>query len=338
MDKKASATDDFNSLNVIYFIYQWWKQLAIVCISAIVISSIVALTISDRYKSTVVLFPATTNSISNALLTLGNTAKEDLLKFGEEEDAEQMIQILNSNDIRERICEKYNLFKHYGIDPNSTLKQTMLYDNFADNFSFRLTEYMSVKIDVLDNDPKLAAAMANDIANLLDSVKIKIQHERALEALKIVERAYQNKKEDLKTLNDSMKIINSYGIYDYESQSERTVQEYNISLAKGDQQAVKLLEEKLKTLAKYGGSYVSLRDNISMQGGVLNTLKTKYEDAQVNANQILPQKFVVSKAYPAEKKTYPVRWLIVVLSTLSTLLIAIITIIVFGKIKKQEAK
>ncbi|OFY87155.1 MAG: hypothetical protein A3F72_16760 [Bacteroidetes bacterium RIFCSPLOWO2_12_FULL_35_15] len=338
MNKKASATDDFDSLNVIYFIYQWWKQLTIVCLSAIVISSIVALTISDRYKSTVVLFPATTNSISNVLLSEVNTSKEDLLKFGEEEDAEQMIQILNSNEIRSRICEKYNLMKHYGINPNDKLKNTQLYDIYADNISFKLTEYMSVKIDVLDNDPKLAAEIANDIANLLDSVKIKIQHERALEALKIVERAYLNKKEDLETLNDSLKIINAHGIYDYESQSDRTVQEYNIAIAKGDQRAIKLLEEKLQIIAKYGSEYVLIRDNIILQGKVLSILKTKLEEAKVNANQVLSQKFVVSKAFPAEKKTYPVRWLIVLLSTLSTLFITLIIIIIFGKINKPEAK
>lgn len=338
MNKKASATDDFDSLNVIYFIYQWWKQLTIVCISAIVISSIVALTISDRYKSTVVLFPATTNSISNVLLSEVNTSKEDLLKFGEEEDAEQMIQILNSNEIRSRICEKYNLMKHYGINPNDKLKNTQLYDIYADNISFKLTEYMSVKIDVLDNDPKLAAEIANDIANLLDSVKIKIQHERALEALKIVERAYQNKKEDLETLNDSLKIINDHGIYDYESQSDRTVQQYNIAIAKGDQRAIKLLEEKLQIIAKYGSEYVLIRDNIILQGKVLSILKTKLEEAKVNADQVLSQKFVVSKAFPAEKKTYPVRWLIVLLSTLSTLFITLIIIIIFGKINKPEAK
>lgn len=338
MNKKASATDDFDSLNVIYFIYQWWKQLTIVCISAIVISSIVALTISDRYKSTVVLFPATTNSISNVLLSEVNTSKEDLLKFGEEEDAEQMIQILNSNEIRSRICEKYNLMKHYGINPNDKLKNTQLYDIYADNISFKLTEYMSVKIDVLDNDPKLAAEIANDIANLLDSVKIKIQHERALEALKIVERAYQNKKEDLETLNDSLKIINDHGIYDYESQSDRTVQQYNIAIAKGDQRAIKLLEEKLQIIAKYGSEYVLIRDNIILQGKVLSILKTKLEEAKVNANQVLSQKFIVSKAFPAEKKTYPVRWLIVLLSTLSTLFITLIIIIIFGKINKPEAK
>jgi uncharacterized protein involved in exopolysaccharide biosynthesis len=338
MNKKASAADDFDSLNVIYFIYQWWKQLAIVGLSAIVISSIVALTISDRYKSTVILFPAATNSISNVLLSEVNTSKDDLLKFGEEEDAEQMIQILNSNEIRTRICEKYNLLKHYGIKPNDKLKNTQLYDIYSDNISFKRTEFMSVKIDVLDNDPELAATMANDIANLLDSVKIKMQHERALEALKIVERAYQNKKEDLEILNDSMKVLNGYGIYDYESQSERTVQQYNIALSKGDQRAMKVLDEKLQVISKYGSAYVALRYDIVLQEKSLSILKTKYEDAKVNADQILPQKFVVSKAYPAEKKTYPVRWLIVLLSTLSALLITIIVIIVLGKFKKQEAK
>ena len=101
---------------------------------------------------------------------------------------------------------------------------------------------------------------------------------------------------------------------------------------------MKALDEKLQVLAKYGSRYVSLRDNLALQDKVITNLKTKYEEAKVNAEQILPQKFVVSKAYPAEKKTYPVRWLIVLLSTMSSLIITIIILIIFGKLTKQEAK
>ena len=90
-------------------------------------------------------------------------------------------------------------------------------------------------------------------------------------------------------MNDSLKIINAHGIYDYESQSDRTVQEYNIAIAKGDQRAIKLLEEKLQIIAKYGSEYVLIRDNIILQGKVLSILKTKLEEAKVNANQVLSQ-------------------------------------------------
>ena len=78
MDKNVQATADFNSLNVLYFIYKWRKPLILVGLAAFILSSIVALTIKEKYKSTVILFPATTNSISKALLTENNVKHVEL--------------------------------------------------------------------------------------------------------------------------------------------------------------------------------------------------------------------------------------------------------------------
>ena len=94
----------------------------------ILVSSIVSLLIKEKYKSTVVLFPTTTNSISKALLDENNYQKTDILQFGEEEEAEKMLQILNSDEIRSTICQKYDLMKHYNIDSTDKFKRTKLYE------------------------------------------------------------------------------------------------------------------------------------------------------------------------------------------------------------------
>jgi capsule polysaccharide export protein KpsE/RkpR len=338
MSKKASTADDFNSLNVLFFVYKWRKQLTIVGISAFVISCIIALTIQEKFKSTVILFPATTNSISKALLADNATSKEDILQFGEEEEAEQMLQILNSDEVRTRICEKYNMMEHYGIDPDDRYKRTKLYEEYLENINFKRTEFMSVKIEVMDYSADTAALIANDIASLHDSTKIRMQHERAREALRIVEREYLSKQEEIRKMEDSIKVINSYGVFDYESQSEVTSEQYAIAIAKNDQRAVKSLEEKLMIIGKYGSAYVSLRDNMYMQRKQMNLLKSKYDEAKVDAEQVLSQKFVVSNAYPAEKKSYPIRWLIVVISVLSALLIAVVTILILENIRQFKIR
>jgi uncharacterized protein involved in exopolysaccharide biosynthesis len=332
-DKKAQTADDFSSINILYFIYKWRKPLSIVVVTAFVVTSIISLTIKEKYKSTVILFPATTSSISKALLTENNPKQEDLLEFGKEEEAEQMLQILNSDEIRTKICEKYNLMQHYGIDPTDKLKRTKLYDEFQSNITFKRTEYMSVKIEVLDINADTAAIIANDIAAMHDSTKIRMQRERAIQALKIVEKEYFQKEIDVKRMIDTMKVINSHGIYDYESQSEVTSEQYAIAISKGDKRAVEALGEKLKIIGEYSGIYVSLRENLYMQRKQLNLLKTKYEETKVDATEILPQKFIVSNAFPAEKKSYPIRWIIVTVSTLATFLIAIIIILLIENIR-----
>ncbi len=61
-----------------------------------------------------------------------------------------------------------------------------------------------------------------------------------------------------------------------------------------------------------------------------------YKDAKVDAEADLPHKFVVNRAFPAEKKSYPIRWLIVFASMISTFILALIILIVFEDIKKKD--
>jgi capsular polysaccharide biosynthesis protein len=225
--------------------------------------------------------------------------------------------------------------KHYKIDEDDKYKRTKLYNEFIQNINFKRTEYMSVKIEVLDVDPDTAALMANDIAALHDSTKTRMQHERANEALKIVEREYKSKLSEIRIMEDSIKMINSYGVFDYESQSEVTSEQYAIAIAKNDQRAVKMLEEKLQIIGKYGSAYMSLRDNMYMQRKQLNLLNSKYDEVKVDAEQILSQKFIVSNAYPAEKKSYPIRWLIVVVSTFAALLLSVIVILLIENVRNR---
>ena len=75
-----------------------------------------------------------------------------------------------------------------------------------------------------------------------------------------------------------------------------------------------------------------------MQRKQLNLLKTKYEEVKVDATDVLPQKFIVSSAFPAEKKSYPVRWIIVVVSTFATILAAIIAILLLENIKQIKTE
>lgn len=335
MKENKQATDDFNSLNVLFFIYKWRKQLIIIGISAALISSIVALVIRNKYKSTVVLFPTTTNSISKSLLN-DSYVKEDILQFGEEEQAEQMLQILYSEGLRGRIIEKYNLMQHYEIDPADKLARTKLSDEFESNVSFKRTEFMSVKIDVLDWDPDTAALIANDIAALYDSTKLNIQRSRSEAALKIVEGEYFARLKEIKEITDSIKKINEMGLFggnvSGNDDSQNNTTQSPVGMAKGSPQ------EKLNIMAKYGSTLMELQNKTRLFQKQLVIIKTKYEQAKVDAEQILPQKFIVSNAYPAEKKSYPVRWLIVAVSTVSSLFLAIIAILLIENIKQFKTK
>jgi uncharacterized protein involved in exopolysaccharide biosynthesis len=341
MVSKFAENGDFDTSGFIYFLYHWRKPLIIITLVAILASVLFSspLFITPKYKSTVILFPVATNSISKALISQQSGIKEDVLGFGEEEQAEQMLQILNSNKIRDRIVSKYNLMEHYGIEPGSKYRNTRLVREYESNVSFRRTEYMAVKISVLDTDPQMAADIANTIAELLDSTKTEMQRERAMSAFKIVEQEYIDLQKEISDIVDSLKVIGRLGVNDYESQSEVINQQLAIALRNGDMGAVRALEGRLNVLAEYGGSFLSLKNTLEFKSEQLTLLKAKYQEAKMDALSELPQKFVVNSAYKAEKKSYPIRWIIVVITALSSLLLAVLVLIIienFARIKKKS--
>ena len=117
----------------------------------------------------------------------------------------------------DKVIEKFDLMSHYEIDAESKYPKTELYEEYESNISFRRTEFMAVEIEVLDRNPEKAAEIANYIAQLLNETKTSIQKERAVEAFRIVEKAYQDKINFVDAIRDSLKVINKLGVYDVNS-------------------------------------------------------------------------------------------------------------------------
>ena len=271
---EQTTQNTFNSVNLISLVYNWRKQLIIVGCASAIISIIASFLITPKYKSEVIMFPTQTSSISKALLNENNTGKEDILKFGEEEEAEQMLQILNSDYIRSRICNKYKLMKHYDIDAKDKFRNTLLFKEYEENISFERTEFMSVKVTVMDKNPQMAADITNDIAALVDSVKNDMQHERARQGLKIVELALFAQRDYIKSIEDSLNKLRKLGINDYETQSQAFNEQYALAISKNNTAGIKSLEQKLDILSTYGGAYVSLREKLQHEINQLSIVKS----------------------------------------------------------------
>lgn len=331
---------ELNSINLLQLLYKWRFPLSI--ITAIAIAAAVIFSspffIKPKYKSSVIMFPVATNSISKVLISQNSGIKEDILGIGEDEQSEQMLQMLNSNLIRDRIIQKYDLMGHYDISSDSKYKYTRLTREYENNVKFRRTEYMAVKITVFDTDPQMAADMANDIAALLDSTRNIMQKERAVKAFQIVDEQYRSLENEVNSIVESLRNLGSKGVNDYERQSEVLNEQFAIALSQNNQHAVRALQQKLDTIGKYGGVFLSLKNELEFKIEQLTLLKTKYQEAKVDAEQFLPQKFIVNSAYKAEVKSYPIRWIILVVTAFIVFFTAVLTIIVVENFTKLQLK
>jgi uncharacterized protein involved in exopolysaccharide biosynthesis len=269
------------------------------------------------------------------LLTDLNQRQKDPLEFGAEEEAEKALQILQSSKLTERLVRNYNLMEHYKIDPKSALKKTKLADKIGANFSFSRTRYLSIKVDVLDEDPVMAAKMANGILDLYDSIKNEIQLEVAIPALDIVKRQMQAKENEINAIKTELQKLGAEGVTNYEEQSRALNEEIYKARAAGKMDKVAELVDQSKNLVQYGGQFTALTELLQLELDKLSDLKAKFERAEVDVKETLNNKFTVSGADVAEQRAYPVRKLIVLVSLLASLFFAIAAFAMFEKFKPK---
>jgi uncharacterized protein involved in exopolysaccharide biosynthesis len=257
------------------------------------------------------------------------------LSFGEDEEAERMLQILHSNQIKEHIVKKFDLIKHYKIDLSAPYPYTKLENKYQNNIKFRRTEFLSLEINVLDTDPQMAADIANEIAGYIDSTIHNMQKERALEAYNIVEKEYENAQEEIDIISDSLQKIRVLGVIDYESQASSLNTAYANAISRNDQVAARVILTRMNTLSKYGGIYIELSKKLESEIARMGQLKSKYVSSKVNVEQNLPQIFIVDKAKKPERKAVPKRSLIVIISTISAFALSLLALMIIDQVKSE---
>ena len=319
-------------LPVIQLILRNWKLISIVTIIGLLLSWIVCLFITPKYTSVVTVFPANLGSISHVVST-EQTGKKDFMSFGDEEELEQLLQLLHSDEIKSKITGEFDLFTHYNIDRTSRYPKTTLIKKYQSNVFIKKTRFMSIDIEVRDKNPEIAANIANRISELIDTVYKDIQRDRNQEALIIVQREYEVAREYINQIEDSLNKIRMKGINNYRAESEVYNAAYAEALSQGLTGGLKALQQKIDTLSKYGGGSLSLLGELELEQKRVALLKDRLIAAQVNANQVIPRKIVVNKAYPSEKPSYPIVWLIVVLSGLVFFVVSCFYIVITERFK-----
>jgi len=322
---------DFDSTNVFMFVIRWWKHLAILCFVAALAGAVFSgpRFITPMFESTVTMFPSTTSSISRAVLGGPGATRQDFLQYGDIEDAERLLQVLGSVAIRDRIKDRFSLMEHYGIGPDQKYRRTRFNKTYSENVSTRRTQYGAVEVSVRDKDPVMAAEIANEIAALADSVQNEMRYQRALQAYEVAKLSYDGLLQDLKATEDSLRKVMQTGVYDIEGQSSMLTQQLAIDLSTGNTRGIRAIEDRLSAIGEKGGAYLFLSTNIQHISFNLVTLQRRMQETKTDLDNFLNFKFIIDPAFEAERKVYPVRWLIVFLAAFGAGLMGVITLMVY---------
>jgi capsule polysaccharide export protein KpsE/RkpR len=325
-----------DSTHLLLVVYDRLRIFIFVGVLSVIISAGVSLLIDEEFESTVIMFATTQSSIGEQFFE--ESKRGDLLAYGEMEDAERLLQLLNSNHVRSQIIKNHHLSEHYGIDLSEAGSKTLLYKEYDSKVGADLTRYGSIKIHVLDTDPIISKDIANDLVFLVDSLANSLRNDRAQNALILAENSYNIAVLDIQLAEDSLGKLHAQGMYNFGAQVEGLTAEYGRAVADNNMKGARILKNDLARISKLANRYNKLINFLAAEYKQLGTLKKRHDLMKVDASTQLPSSLVVDYAEAADKKSYPVRWLIVFVSAISSLAMTLILLLVFDSIKGAEIR
>ncbi len=315
--------------NLLVFIWKKRKILMITSGIVMICSIVVSLLLTPVFRSTAVVFPAATSTVS---FSEQRNAKAASMDFGEEEQAEQLVQILQSSRIRDKIVEQFDLMNHYNISPSDPNKHFKLVEKYNDHFLFVRTRYGSIQIDVLDREPQRAADMANKIVDLIDTVKNEMVSERTLPAYEINKRKKEQMENDREFVLAKLDSLAELGVVSLEGRT-------NLFQAYVDSKSAQEKAEIKKTIdvnMKHGSLFDGLEFIRNEKIMKLEEFMVSYEQAESDANTAFNHKFIVERAVVADKKDKPKRMIIVLLATIGSFVFMVFALLINERIKELK--
>lgn len=306
----------WNSSNLLKIFIKWkWHIITITILGTAIIGASTYL-IKPKFKSYAIVYP----------VNLGT--------FSEESFSEQMIQILKSRDITDKVMQKYNLGKHYEIDSTYKHFSSTMYYLYSENVSISKTEFESVEINVLDTDPDTASAMVNSIINFYNE-KVRDMHKLKLKELMLLNKEHASTWEIAKdSLEKRIHVLNKeYGLLDYGTQVEKLTE--GIYRSGGNKNLIQKAESQLNNFKKYGTEYTFVNQKYWKSLNLYFQYKLALDQQIIEYNKEITYANIITSPYSADKKYLPKRIPITLLGGMSIFALLIL-VIAFVENKKHK--
>ena len=271
--------------------------------------------IKPKYKSVAVVYPV------------------NIFPYSIESETEQMMQVFEASEIRDYIIEKYDLYEHWDIDKDNKKARFYMLQTYSENVSINRTNYESAIVSIMDFNADTAKLIADDILNQFNLKARELAQGKSNEYLIMAEKTlkFQSAKIDsLASRLDSLRSANN--ILDYELQTQEVTQGYYRMLASGNGgNNIKEAKALLDNLKLFGGEFneMSVLMEYYLEDYALWVIKRNayYTDSTKKLTYLN----IIEKPEVAVKKSYPIRWVILLSFVMGTLLFAIVLLSLFQK-------
>jgi len=299
MENKGIGDYFESNVKIIQFALRQWKMLGGVAIFAGILAAVFSgpKFIEPKFTSEAVIYPA----------NLGGYSGETRL--------EQMMQYLESNVIRDSIIEKFNLYDEYKIDKTQKTKNDII-EIYGEHFSFDETKYESISMKATSTDPEKSRLMLDAIIEQLNNTIRETEREKYRETLKINKGLMDQKRTQLDSLETVIKDISvKYGILDYIAQAEEVTKGYMKFLLSGKKgpgfEEAKRLYDNLEEHGRY---FQNLHAQLNTINDEYMDRLNDYEHSLKDVKKVQTYSYVLVKPETPDKKSSPIRWLIVLIS------------------------
>ena len=315
---------------------------------AAIVSVVVALLLPNVYRSTAIFIPTNPQTADPDRLLENNAQPGSKLELGgRAEDLDRAITIGESQPVAELIIKRFNLYKHYQAGPpGDDAADNFVLSEFSGNLGIVHNERDAIELTFMDRDKNLAAAVANALVHVIDSVNQQLTLENRRTVLDLYRQRYQYLSTSFeRSRHELVGARRHYGIFGLEMQGRYMVKqlietEAALRRAEASGGDVAGLRRALRGLTRADGgnlinleSYVRGTDSLAMFTSRVTDLQTRlisarsaYETAELSIKGRISSVYLVQKAYPATRKSKPVRWLIVLGSVLLTLALSVLVV------------
>lgn len=208
-----------NLLDVLRTIFRWKKPILVVTGAAAVGSIIISLLLPNFYMgATTFLAVSPDQAKPEALFSKGQIRTQ---YYGNENDIDRLLTIANSGELVDFMIDTFQLYEHYGIDPDGQKAAFKVRDKFGNRYEIEKTSRDAIELSIEDRDPELAAQMATAARRKTGEIARQLIREGQRKTIVSYKSNITNKEEQLNTLGDSLvRLRMHYGIYNIDGQSE----------------------------------------------------------------------------------------------------------------------
>ena len=210
--------NEFGIVDVVKVILRWWKKIAIATFIIASITAVISLMVPVYYEAGTTFYAASPELAAPAPLS---TNQDIISVYGDDTDIDRLLSISQSNELKDFLISKFNLYERYEIDPEDPKAPYKVQLKLSKLYQANKNKFDAIFLTVEDRDPETSAQMANSARNKINEIAQKLIKESQSQTSDGYARSLTEKETLLTLFNDSLSVLRvKYNVIDTENQGQ----------------------------------------------------------------------------------------------------------------------